>query len=887
MRRIVTGAVIALLVIISAAIGFYYYQRYRVILSDPFNAIPTNAALIIECQTGKAANEELQSTHFWENWGGDPDLLQMRSVLHFSDSVSGTHTAYKKAWSTQPLYLSLHLTGSAGAGWLAAMNIPLGFSYKEVAGQVSEYFADREFEEREYEDVIIYESGHTTSPVCFAISKGVFLLSESPVLLEDAIRQSRNGTPLRKVRIFNQVAGATNKSAIRLYINSIGARDLLSSNWNTEQNEVLELASRLGRWSGLQLRILKEEIRLEGVCGSVDPSDWITAFQNSQPQRFNMAAALPDRTAFLLWIGSDQLQTIRSRFRQDLNIYPAARLMESERDALIQACQRDLAAEFDGMTGSEAGLAITEPAGSDFTNNLLVLLRSMRPSETERMLEQWSKIRNSGIRKESYRGKTILTFPDHRWALLTLGNVSASWTQSALTFVNGYFVCAAQAASLKTLLDDLADGKRLDAKTGFTQHLRRLGNDQHLFVYASANRSQNLLPAFLNKYSKPTRATHLQDVFITARLRSDRLLQLQAALTTGGTPEREPAVVWSTQLDTTLHAGPFLLPGDENGRCYVGAQDKSGRLYLFNESGKLLWKVLVNDTLLGTLHTVDYYRQGSWQLLFNTKSRLFILDREGKRVANYPIRLPASATGSLSLINRPGHTDPGILIPCSNGTVYHYRLNGIPDPDWNSDRPAGNFSLPLQAATTSAANTLIALSDDGKFKQFDLRGKATTIIGGRSLGKFQLWHTSPTSEVIVQRNADGRLELLDFSGTLLPAPDSSYVTDFCLLTDSLNSQLLVIRNDSLFSYAGDGTRSFRGVSPVSGLRCSSGPASALFALFSNDAKKTWVYRGSGPASAGYPVNGIPGKEVDGFQLFHEDKMVLTDGETLLYLYTLE
>ncbi len=142
MRRIVTGAVIALLVIISAAIGFYYYQRYRVILSDPFNAIPTNAALIIECQTGKAANEELQSTHFWENWGGDPDLLQMRSVLHFSDSVSGTHTAYKKAWSTQPLYLSLHLTGSAGAGWLAAMNIPLGFSYKEVAGQVSAFASD-------------------------------------------------------------------------------------------------------------------------------------------------------------------------------------------------------------------------------------------------------------------------------------------------------------------------------------------------------------------------------------------------------------------------------------------------------------------------------------------------------------------------------------------------------------------------------------------------------------------------------------------------------------------------------------------------------------------------------------------------------------------------
>ena len=122
-----------------------------------------------------------------------------------------------------------------------------------------------------------------------------------------------------------------------------------------------------------------------------------------------------------------------------------------------------------------------------------------------------------------------------------------------------------------------------------------------------------------------------------------------------------------------------------------------GKTLPFNESGKLLWKVLVNDTLLGTLHTVDYYRQGSWQLLFNTKSRLFILDREGKREANYPIRLLASATGSLSLINRLGTYRSGYPDTLQQRQQFtHYRLNGIPDPDWNSDRPAGNFSLPCR-----------------------------------------------------------------------------------------------------------------------------------------------------------------------------------------------
>ena len=96
----------------------------------------------------------------------------------------------------------------------------------------------------------------------------------------------------------------------------------------------------------------------------------------------------------------------------------------------------DLAAEFDGMTGSEAGFAIWNRAGSDLPTTYSCCCAvgdHLKPSACRLI---GTKIRNSGIRKRKLPRKNH--FPDHRWAF-DAGHRQRFLTQSALTFVNGYF----------------------------------------------------------------------------------------------------------------------------------------------------------------------------------------------------------------------------------------------------------------------------------------------------------------------------------------------------------------------------------------------------------------------------------------------------------------
>ena len=53
MKRIVISSIIALVVLILAATGYYYSQKYAVLHSNPIDAIPTDAAWFLELKKEK------------------------------------------------------------------------------------------------------------------------------------------------------------------------------------------------------------------------------------------------------------------------------------------------------------------------------------------------------------------------------------------------------------------------------------------------------------------------------------------------------------------------------------------------------------------------------------------------------------------------------------------------------------------------------------------------------------------------------------------------------------------------------------------------------------------------------------------------------------------
>ena len=71
-------------------------------------------------------------------------------------------------------------------------------------------------------------------------------------------------------------------------------------------------------------------------------------------------------------------------------------------------------------------------------------------------------------------------------------------------------------------------------------------------------------------------------------------------------------------------------------------QDFKNKLYLFSDMGKLYWKKNIDGNIIGKVKQVDLFKNGKLQIAFRTNKKLFILDRNGKDVNPFPIKIPIS-----------------------------------------------------------------------------------------------------------------------------------------------------------------------------------------------------------------------------------------------------
>ena len=66
------------------------------------------------------------------------------------------------------------------------------------------------------------------------------------------------------------------------------------------------------------------------------------------------------------------------------------------------------------------------------------------------------------------------------------------------------------------------------------------------------------------------------------------------------------------------------------------------KIYLFSNQGKLYWKKIIDGNIIGKVEQVDLFKNGRLQIAFRTSNRLYILDRNGKNVKPFPIKIPNS-----------------------------------------------------------------------------------------------------------------------------------------------------------------------------------------------------------------------------------------------------
>ncbi len=183
-----------------------------------------------------------------------------------------------------------------------------------------------------------------------------------------------------------------------------------------------------------------------------------------------------------------------------------------------------------------------------------------------------------------------------------------------------------------------------------------------------------------------------------------------------------PNLLWQCALDSGSIQQPYLFSNHLTKENEVVIQDGSKQLYLINSTGKILWKKKLNETIRSHIYTVDIFKNKKYQMLFNTDNYLHLIDRNGKYVDGYPIKLSSPATNALSLVDYEGKGDLRVFIACANHLIYSYTLYGIRSEGYKPYRTEALVKLPVRFVRVGESDYLITIDESGIIHAFSRKG---------------------------------------------------------------------------------------------------------------------------------------------------------------------
>ncbi|MFC7445682.1 hypothetical protein C7H62_0400 [Mesoflavibacter sp. HG96] len=135
--------------------------------------------------------------------------------------------------------------------------------------------------------------------------------------------------------------------------------------------------------------------------------------------------------------------------------------------------------------------------------------------------------------------------------------------------------------------------------------------------------------------------------------------------------------VFNISLENEILNNPQFVTNHQSKQKEIIAQDINNKLYLISNNGKIIWTKQIDEAILGRVNQIDMYKNGRLQLAFATKNHVYILDRNGKDVDNFPLKFKDEITQPLAVFDYDKRKKYRLFVT-QNNSVLVYDIKGKP-----------------------------------------------------------------------------------------------------------------------------------------------------------------------------------------------------------------
>jgi hypothetical protein len=527
---------------------------------------------------------------------------------------------------------------------------------------------------RAFSGADIYHYTGTELDFYFANTRGLVILSTHENLVEDALKQLSANIDLTQDKHFmNVLKTVSAKDPINVFVNYPALPDWLATIVTDKPTWIGDL----GTWAALDLDINENDINFTGITLVPDSAaNYAGLFAGTGAGSVRFEQIIPQNAALVVNQTCGDFTAWSSNFATYLGKHNR---LKKRNNKLTEM----------GIDAKAWATMIDEEMGIYYTDGALSSQNSkcgyLRVSDVESALQSAQAV--SKTVEDNYRNFTIYQL-EKRNALSLLYGRLFSYMPQPYWFVHEQWVVFGNDLSVvKTHINNIIGQKTWANSVAYSRIDALRDDDAHLIAMAKNPELLKLAQKELTKELGETVEESIKElsqinwVLVQFKQRSDAAyteLVLQHQTKQEGSTKH----YWSVQLDAPAISRPQLVQNHYSKANEVIIQDEAHNLYLIDPEGNVLWKKPLDGPILGEITQVDLYKNNKLQLAFNTPQRLYIVDRNGKDVAPFPLQLPGQSTAPMGVFDYAKNRDYRFVVACGN-RLYNYNGNGKKVKGWN------------------------------------------------------------------------------------------------------------------------------------------------------------------------------------------------------------
>lgn len=679
-------------VFVIALVGFYFYLKMQQkTVSTIYKAVPINAALVIDVnKPKKSINTLTKKNNFWQELAKFDKVKVFNSNLEFIDSIIDYKLIDNEIVSKKKLIISFHELGNKKFEPIYYSMLNSNIEAKQLIKNIEQVFKNKGvISTNKYNKIKIYDfkfSNVKNKHFYYCYYKGVFMISQSEMLLQDALRQIDADSGLSEQKQFVKLIETAGKYAsANIYIQFKYFERMFGKLIDLQKLKQKGIM-HYSEWGVLDLNIKNNTILLNGFSSSGNNKKFIDkVFDKQKPQTIKFVKHITNIPEAFSIIGISDVKMFRKKIANYMDEIGEGNRFNINEKSLQNTFGKNAVNKIEKTISNEVA-TVTQSNGKRI---FALRTKGHRDAKelVEELLNHYCKTNKQNLDnyKKQYKIDdeatfTIYKMPLNKIPLRLFGTWFSQFEANYLVVFENYMVFADDYKTITNFIYDNVLQKTfayngnykkfenyLSEKVNFYQFINLAGTG--IFV------DKSIMPK-PKKYWKKNQKNISDFYGIGFQFSVEKNYTYNSLIFRYQPVESmQASTQWESKLDTTITFKPTLIKNHYTGEKEIFLQDEKNNIYLIGNTGRIIWKHKFDEKIKGKVQQVDFYKNGKLQLLFATENKIYLIDRNGNYVDKYPITLPQKATAPMAVFDYDNRKNYRIFIPC-NKKIYAFNLEG-------------------------------------------------------------------------------------------------------------------------------------------------------------------------------------------------------------------